>query len=347
LTGKEGVGKLTILNLFPGENILEIDLNLNEIFKKRVEISIPDGIEEYILRVIDLNELVRNLGSYKDLLQSIDIICIITNSQPRNLKSTRMLLSKLKQKVPGVNYYVIANFQDRKRIVLEVEKVEKMLEEKTFGFSAVQKDSTDKLFSIIKNMLKVTKLEKEIKTIPKIEIIYKEEMKEKYTNIWSEIEEARMLDNQGKKLIAAKKFSSVAVHLKELGSEIKSNQEGEQINGLHYLCKAWEFMTLAEEFEDPKNYLEAANLFTKASEHIHNSKLKLLALGNSEFCRALKLGLELYKLSQIKNNVEYYPKIKILINKAVDLYKKGGFEKEAEWALNKSSHFGATNHSSP
>ncbi|MFX1554110.1 MAG: hypothetical protein ACFFBV_09300, partial [Promethearchaeota archaeon] len=157
----------------------------------------------------------------------------------------------------------------------------------------------------------------------------------------------RMLDNQGKKLIAAKKFSSVASHLKELGSEIELKQEGEKINGLHYLCKAWEFMALAEEYKDPKNYLEAANLFTEASECIHDSKLKLLALGNSELCRALKLGLELCKLNQTKNNLEYYPKIKILIKKAVDLYRKGGFEKEAEWALDKSSHFNATNHSSP
>ncbi len=335
------------MNLFPGENILEIDLHLNEIFKKSIEIRGLNGIKQCMLRVIDLKELVRNLRSYKDLLQSIDIICIITNSQLRNLKSTRILLSKLKQKVPGVNYYVIANFQDRKRIVLEVEEVEKMLEEKTFGFSAVQKDSMNKLISIIKNILKLTKLEKEIKTIPKIEIISKEEMKENYTKIWSEIEEARMLDNQGKKLIAAKKFSSVASHLKEFSSEIKFKEEGEMINGLHYLCKAWEFMALAEEYEDPKNYLEAANLFTKASECIHDNKLKLLALGNSEFCRALKLGLELYKLNQIRNNVEYSKKIKILINRAVNLYRNGGFKKEAEWALDKFSHFNATNHSSP
>ena len=57
LTGEKGVGKSTILNLLPGENILEIDLNLNEIIKKPIKIENLKGINKCILRDIDFRAL--------------------------------------------------------------------------------------------------------------------------------------------------------------------------------------------------------------------------------------------------------------------------------------------------
>ncbi|MFX1468550.1 MAG: hypothetical protein ACFFB8_07780, partial [Promethearchaeota archaeon] len=145
LTGEEGVGKLTILNLFPGENILEIDLDLNEILKKPIDLIELKGIEQLILKVIELKELISNLKSYKKLLQSINIICVVTNSTLTNVEKSQKLLSKLKQEIQNVDYYIIANFQDRKGTVIEIEKIEEIFGEKTFGFSAVQKDSKDEM----------------------------------------------------------------------------------------------------------------------------------------------------------------------------------------------------------
>jgi hypothetical protein len=326
------------LNLFPGENILEIDLNLNEILKKTIEISEPKGIEQCTLRIIDLKELVKNLRSYKELLRSINIICIITNSTRRNLENTRTLFSKLMQKLTTVKYFIIANFQDKKRITLEVEDIEKMLEKKTFGFSAVQKGSKEKMMSIIKNMLRIT--------INEIKNVHENEIKEiivkaklNLVDIWPEIEKARIFEKQGKKLIAAKTFSTIASQLKGLGSEIDLIEEGEEVNVLYNLCKAWESMVLAEENKEPKSYSQAAEYFKDVSKCTTDSKLKLLALGNTEFCKALNLALEFDKRNQTKNKAEYYPEIKIFIKKAADLYRKGGFEREAEWALINSSYF--------
>ncbi|MFX1269463.1 MAG: hypothetical protein ACFFAK_16000, partial [Promethearchaeota archaeon] len=99
LTGEKGVGKSTILNLLPGENILEIDLNLNEIIKKPINIENLKGINQCVLRIIDLNDLVRNLISYRALLESINIICIIIDSTKTNLESTQQFYLELKQHV--------------------------------------------------------------------------------------------------------------------------------------------------------------------------------------------------------------------------------------------------------
>ena len=58
-----------------------------------------------------------------------------------------------------------------------------------------------------------------------------------------------------------------------------------------------------------------------------------MVLGNSIYCKALKLGLELDKSDNGNKKADYYPKIKNLIKKAVKLYKKSGYEKEAERTL--------------
>ncbi|MFX1495494.1 MAG: hypothetical protein ACFFBZ_14515, partial [Promethearchaeota archaeon] len=159
LTGEKGVGKSTILDLFSGENIIEIDLNLNEIIKKPINVENLKGINQCILKNIDLNELVRNLISYRALLESIDIICIITDSTKANVESTQEFYLELKENFQAPDYFVIANFQDNKTTALKAEKIEQLFELKTYGFSAVQKDSREKFSAIIEDILRSSIIE--------------------------------------------------------------------------------------------------------------------------------------------------------------------------------------------
>ena len=121
ITGESGVGKTTILNLFPGEIILELDDDLNEIFQKPIDIPNLEGVNQCILREIDLRELMNNFVSYEKVLQSIDVIFIVTDSTDRNIKETQQLLSELRYKLPKPNFFIIANFQDRKFISLDMQ----------------------------------------------------------------------------------------------------------------------------------------------------------------------------------------------------------------------------------
>jgi len=324
LTGVSGVGKRTILNLFPGEIILELDDNLNEIFQKPVDIPILNGVEQCILKEIDLRELMNNFVSYQKLLQSIEIICIITDSTNRNIENTQQLLSQLKSKLPKIDFYIIANFQDRKSASINVEKIENALKEKTFGFSANQEDSVDRITNIIRNILEISILEKKEKnhSIPSLE-------KVDYQEILSDIEEARLLEKRENYYTASKKFSVAAAKFKMLNSE----QTKEELLALHYLCKAWESIELAEEYKEPQKFSEAVNFYNQAIATLSDRKLKLLILGNSIYCKALRLGLEIDNLGSGNRKAEYYTKMRKLINKAVTLYKKAGYEKEAEWTL--------------
>ncbi len=159
LTGEKGVGKTTIMNLLPGETILKIDDDLNELIQNSVEL---EGIGEAILIDIDLEELVNNSKGYKNLLEKSDTVIIITNSAMSNLQSTLKLYSELKQKVKIPNFYIFANFQDKEQTAIDSEKIEKMFGEKTIALSAVKPESKDIMSGVIEEISKTAVVRKDL-----------------------------------------------------------------------------------------------------------------------------------------------------------------------------------------
>ena len=358
LTGENSVGKTTIMDLFPGETIIELDDDSTEIIQKPIDlIDIIDlkDIKQCIIREIDLEELINNLNVYKNLLNSVDIVLIVTNSGASNLGRTKKLVSFLRPKVHKADFYIIANFQDLKDSAFEPEKIEEMFDIKTFGFSATKKESKNEISFILKEILGTSILVKQEKkyliTGEKETIIQQAEIEQPaerieikvdYAEIWNQIEEARVLERQGEHLAAAEKFSCAASQFKDLCSYVTADQDREELNAIYYLCKAWECMEFAEQYDNPDKFIEAAELFNKASEHFIDNKSKSLALGNSAFCQALELGSKFDKTSETSIKAEYYPKIKGMLRNAANLYRKGGFEGEADWALATSTYFDAT-----
>ncbi|MHA1292589.1 MAG: ADP-ribosylation factor-like protein [Promethearchaeota archaeon] len=159
LVGEDGVGKTTIMNLFPGETVLELDEDLNEIIQKPINVS-GINIKQFILREIELEELVENSKLYRPLLNSVDVICIVSNSAASNLGRTKKLFSILKQKVKKADFYIIANFQDMKDSAFEPEKIEAAFGVKTFGLSAISQKAQSEIFNIMLSILKKSIIEK-------------------------------------------------------------------------------------------------------------------------------------------------------------------------------------------
>jgi hypothetical protein len=231
--------------------------------------------------------------------------------------------------VLNVNFYIIANFQDKKELALNVKKIEDLLKEKTFGFSAVQKDSKERIFSILEEIISISIKGKEDK----------KHILTNYNEVWSELEKARVFEAEGDRVKTIESFSNVASQLKKLYLEAKLDNKREEIETLHYLCKAWEDMAYAEEYQEPLKFSEAIDNFIQASEIIQDNKLKLLVLGNSEFCKILKFGMEFEQSDQTDIRDNDYMTIKEIFNKIVDLYKQGDFENGLNWALATASHF--------
>ena len=160
IVGESGVGKSTIMNLFPGETILELDNEMNETIEKAVNLTDLKGIAHVTLREINFQTLVERVKDYSSLLRTVNIICIVTNSGAGNLSRTLSLYNRLKDQVRKADFYILANFQDSVNSAFDPGKINESFGLKTFGFSATQKDSRDNIYAIIKEMLEISILDK-------------------------------------------------------------------------------------------------------------------------------------------------------------------------------------------
>ncbi len=160
LVGEPGVGKTTIMGLFPGETVLELDEDLNEIVQKPINVAGLSGLKQFMLREMDLEELIDNSKMHRPLLNSVDLILVVTNSAASNLGRTKKMYPSLKSKVKKADFYVIANFQDHKDSAFEPSKIEEAFELKTFGFSATEKEAQKRMFEIMVEILNESIIEK-------------------------------------------------------------------------------------------------------------------------------------------------------------------------------------------
>lgn len=159
ITGETGVGKTTIMNLLPGETILKIDDDLNELVQNSIDV---EGLGEVVLIEINLEELVKHSKEYRNLLENSDSVMIATNSAMSNLQSTHKLYSELKQKVVVPNFYIIANFQDKKQIAIEKEKIQLMFGERTVALTAVKPEAKDVMVNILEEILNLAVVRKNL-----------------------------------------------------------------------------------------------------------------------------------------------------------------------------------------
>jgi signal recognition particle receptor subunit beta len=160
LTGEIGVGKTTIMDLFPGETVLKIDDDLNEIVEKTLDVHNLPQVKKIKIREIDLTDLVQNSKIYRDWLDYADAIIVVSNSRATNLGRTFKDFNILKEKVNGVNFYHIANFQDQEEATFRPEKIEETFGVKTYGFSTVSDHAKEKLYKIMQLILNNTLAQK-------------------------------------------------------------------------------------------------------------------------------------------------------------------------------------------
>jgi hypothetical protein len=158
LVGEDGVGKTSIMNLFPGETILELDNDMNENIQKTIFLQNNNRIIACILKEININDILDKPNIYKQILDSAAIICLVTNSGASNLTRTKRLYSLLKPMVEKAVFYVIANFQDIKLASFDPAKIEDFFAIKTYSFSATSHNAKDRVILIFKEMLNSSRI---------------------------------------------------------------------------------------------------------------------------------------------------------------------------------------------
>jgi hypothetical protein len=153
-------------------------------------------------------------------------------------------------------------------------------------------------------------------------------LRRKYCQARILLEDARLLDREGKFLQSSRKYGETTQRISEIIEMIDDETERKELEYISILCRAWEKMANAEEATSSEFYLEAAELFEEAKDYCYTKKASLWALGNSNFCRGLAAGLQ-YKTSL---DLADHTRAKGYIKTASTDYLQAGFKQTSEYA---------------
>ena len=153
IVGEPGVGKSTLLDFFPGEGMLTLDDDDNEVFKKSVAVDGIQNVKQTDMFKYDLDSLMSEIRFHADLLKSSDLVILVVSSGVSNVSRAKKHVDKLKANVRKGRLVVLANFQDMKDVALEPEMIEQNLGLKTYGFAATDPEAKSNFFTLIGTML--------------------------------------------------------------------------------------------------------------------------------------------------------------------------------------------------
>lgn len=143
------------------------------------------------------------------------------------------------------------------------------------------------------------------------------------------LEEAKILERKSDYLSSAEKFGEAAKIFKEMSEKSSSKEEHRELQSIIFLCRAWERMMMAEVKTSPTMYKEAAELFEQAKEHIPDQQTGLLALANSNFCKALEAGTKF----EATREQSLYTTAKKFMEAASNSYLMAGYSTASEYTV--------------
>jgi len=154
------------------------------------------------------------------------------------------------------------------------------------------------------------------------------ELRRKYCQARILVEDAKLLDREGKYLQSSKSYEEATKNIAALIEMTDVEAERKELELLAILCQAWGKMALAEEATSSESYLEAAILFERAKDRCFTKKASLWTLGSSNFCKGLAAGIRYQGSMDLKENAL----AKRYIKSAASSYLQAGFKNASEYA---------------
>ena len=156
------------------------------------------------------------------------------------------------------------------------------------------------------------------------------------------LEEARLLDKEGKFGNASERYGLVEDLFTKIKQGLAAEQDRQEIELIITLSKAWKAMAKAEAESSPEFYEEAAHLFDEAKNLSPGDKAKNLAMGHSRFCKALQAGAKFSDTGDLAQHDIATDNLE----SAGKYYLKAGLESASEYARASSLLFDAYVHMS-
>ncbi len=258
------------------------------------------------------------------------------NEEHLMAKESYQKASEIQNNIPKFNFE--SHYYEAWALLEEAEHFSKQEKQReTINKYKESQNAFENIVDILAEKSKSSKLREVKERIENLEKVAK--LRISYCSAKINLEEGRILGKQGEHFKASEHFGKAASQFRNVCTRYKIEKEKKDLEAIYYLCRAWENMELAENYLEPERYAEAADLFLMASQLFQDSKMKLLASGNSAFCNALKLGCKFDESYDSETKGKLYPNIKAMLRGAANSYEKGGFKNGADWAIATSTYF--------
>lgn len=142
------------------------------------------------------------------------------------------------------------------------------------------------------------------------------------------LEEARLLDQQGRHRDSSEKYGIAANTFQDVANILENERDYQEITPIIHLSKAWQSMTRAEAEVSPALYLQASRHFEQAKEHTTDERARVLATGHSIFCKALEAGIKF----ETTRDAAVYAEAKKYLVVAENFYVKASFQNASDYA---------------
>lgn len=150
---------------------------------------------------------------------------------------------------------------------------------------------------------------------------------DKYCEARIQLEEAKVLDQNGNEAESATRYDSAAETFRKLTVDTAQKDMHTEFEVLALFCDAWAKMNRAELEASSDHYLEAAEHFRSAAGKLSKGKNRILALANVSICEALRTGIQF----QFSHDSNLYSELKRHLEVAASNYEKIGSERMASW----------------
>ena len=151
--------------------------------------------------------------------------------------------------------------------------------------------------------------------------------RENYSHARIDLEEAKVLDAEGREEESGAKYQSAAKTLQLLKLKAPTEQTRNELGTIALFSEAWAKMKQAETKSSPELYSEAAGLFTSVENIAEKKTLRFSAMAHASICRALEAGSRFRRT----RDTQLYAEIKKHLEAATDYYQQAGLQKASDW----------------
>ncbi len=152
--------------------------------------------------------------------------------------------------------------------------------------------------------------------------------RESYCQARISLEEAKVLDAEGREEESGATYQSAAKTLQLLSLKAPTQRAKNELGSMALLSEAWAKMKQAETKSSPELYSEAAGLFSSVESIAERKTLRFSAMAHASICRALEAGTRFRRT----RDTQLFAEIKKHLEAATDHYQQAGLQKASDWA---------------